>query len=83
MKYDVTLNDDISYFDPELSYEITGYRPITMNRGLDFDPTWFNEAARNKTGPLKKYTHYPKGSKKWVDFWRVERERCMYGMGRS
>ena len=30
---------------PELSYALTGYRPITMTEGLDFDPKPFNEAA--------------------------------------
>ena len=40
-------DDEIFYFDPELSYELTGYRPITMTEGLDFDPAPFQEAGRN------------------------------------
>jgi hypothetical protein len=28
--WDVRKEDIIEYFDPELSYEVTGYRPITM-----------------------------------------------------
>ena len=44
-KWDVTINDRIEYFDPTLSYELTGYRPITKTEGLDFDPKKFTEAA--------------------------------------
>jgi hypothetical protein len=39
--WDVKKEDKISYFDPELSYELTGYRPITKTKGLDFNPEWF------------------------------------------
>ena len=80
--YDVTIDDEILYFDPEVSYEITGYRPITASRSLDFDPEWFREAAKCKihTG---RYTTYSKGSKKWREFWDEERERCMYGMEKN
>ena len=41
--WDVKKEDKIEYFDPELSYELTGYRPITKTKGLDFDPNWFTE----------------------------------------
>jgi hypothetical protein len=41
VEWDICINDPIPYFDPELSYEITGYRPITEDKGLDFDPEWF------------------------------------------
>jgi hypothetical protein len=44
-EWDVPLGTPISYFDPSLSYEITGYRPITADKGLDFDPKVFTEAA--------------------------------------
>ena len=66
-KWDVRIDDPIYYFDPELSYEITGYRPINEKQGLDFDPTPFSEAAEiyNKTGS---YTEYPAGSKPYSDF---------------
>ena len=43
--WDVKADEKIEYFDPELSYELTGYRPITMTEGLDFDPEPFREAA--------------------------------------
>lgn len=34
------------YFDPELSYELTGYKPLTMTLGLDFDPEPFMETGK-------------------------------------
>lgn len=66
-KWDVTLDEDIKYFDPSLSYEITGYRPIDENNSLDFDPSPFMETARiyDETGS---YTEYPMGSKMYNDF---------------
>jgi hypothetical protein len=39
--WDVKKEDKISCFDPELSYDLTGYRPITKTKGLDFNPEWF------------------------------------------
>lgn len=61
-EWDVPITEEIQYFDPELSYELTGYRPITMEKGLDFDVTPFREMASiyEKNG---KYTEYPEGSK--------------------
>lgn len=44
--WDVPISEDIKYFDPELSYEITGYRPINMTQGLDFDPTPFQATGK-------------------------------------
>lgn len=66
-EWDVTISDDIKYFDPTLSYELTGYRPINEHDGLDFDPTPFNEIGRlyDETGS---YTEYPQGSKMYNDF---------------
>ena len=56
-KWDVKLADTIDFFDPTLSYEVTGYRPIDREHGLDFDPSWFTEArdTKMKTG---KYCDY-------------------------
>lgn len=61
-EWDVPITEEILYFDPELSYEITNYRPLTLEKGLDFDPAPFMEMARiyNETGS---YTKFPKGSK--------------------
>ena len=36
--WDVKIDDPIEYFDKRLSYELTGYRPITETEGLDFNP---------------------------------------------
>ena len=74
--WDVALSDEIHYFDPELSYELTGYRPITEDKGLDFDPEWFQQAKRVKleTG---KYCSFPPGTKKYHDFWTEEYKKCI------
>lgn len=76
--WDVILEDEILYFDPELSYEVTGYRPISETEGLDFDPAPFRETGQiyEKTG---RYTAYPKGSKPYVDFWHEQIRRCVEG----
>lgn len=47
-EWDVKINDPIPYFDSNLSYELTGYKPIDKTHGLDFDPDWFREAAITK-----------------------------------
>ena len=54
--------EEIKYFDPELSYEITGYRPINMTEGLDFNPDDFTEAARTFE-EKGEYTEFPYGCK--------------------
>ena len=43
-EWDVKIGDPIPYFDKRLSYELTGYRPITETEGLDFNSDWFTEA---------------------------------------
>jgi hypothetical protein len=65
--WDVPLDEEIHYFDPELSYELTGYRPLTMEQGLDFDPEPFIVPAKTflKTGA---YTEYPSGTKPFRDY---------------
>ena len=77
--WDVKKEDKIEYFDPELSYELTGYRPITKTKGLDFNPEWFLETRKQfeKTG---KYCSYVPGTKRYSEFWREEYIRCKYGM---
>ena len=76
--WDYLKDDEIKYFDPEMSYELTGYRPINETEGLDFDPTPFCETGRiyTETGS---YTEYPKGSKPYADFWREQLRRCTEG----
>lgn len=76
--WDVPLDEEIHYFDPELSYEITGYRPISMTDGLDFDPAPFSEVARIYE-KNEKYTDFPEGSKPYRDFWKEQFRRCVEG----
>lgn len=78
--WDVKLSDGrITYFDPSLSYEATGYRPIDETHGLDFNPAWFMEAANTKkhTG---KYCPYKFNSPQFREFWTEEGWRCREGM---
>lgn len=79
VEWDIHIQDPIPYFDPELSYELTGYRPITKDKGLDFDPEWFQQAKRIKleTG---KYCSFPPGTKKYHDFWTEEYKKCTEGL---
>lgn len=76
--WDYVLEDEIKFFDPECSYELTGYKPITETKGLDFNPEWFTEAARTYT-ETGKYTEYPAGSKPYADYWNEQIRRCKEG----
>ena len=78
-EWDVKIGDPIDYFDKRLSYEITGYRPITETKGLDFDPSWFTE-ARETYLKTEQYCSYYPGSKLYRDFWNEEYRRCQKGM---
>ena len=77
--WDVKKEDKIDYFDPTLSYEITGYRPIDKDHSLDFNPNWFTTTRDNfkKTG---KYTTALPNSKRWKEFWNEEYRRCIHGI---
>ena len=77
--WDVKKSDKVMFFDPELSYEITGYRPITQTKGLDFNPEWFTETRKYYETYGKYCPHLPK-SKKSDEFWLKEYIRCKYGM---
>lgn len=76
--WDYVLEDEITFFDPNYSYELTKYRPITATEGLDFNPDWFREAAilYNTTGA---FTTYSKDSKPYIDFWNEQKRRCKEG----
>lgn len=76
--WDVKIGDKIEYFDANLSYEATGYRPITATQGLDFRPEWFTEARETfrRTGH---YCSYRFGSKPYNDFWQEQYRRCREG----
>lgn len=77
--WDVPLGQEIEYFDKNLSYELTGYKPIDKTHGLDFDPTWFTE-ARDTFRRTGKYCSFLVGSKAYRDFWIEQYKRCKYGM---
>lgn len=76
--WDFLKDDEITCFDPEKSYELTGYRPITEEEGLDFNPELFCETGKIYTS-TGSYTEYPKGSKPYTDFWREQLQRCAEG----
>lgn len=77
--WDITKDMKIECFDPTLSYELTGYRPIDETHGLDFDPSWFTEVRETflRTG---RYCSYLSRSKRWDAFWKEQYTRCKYGM---
>lgn len=77
-RWDIPISDPIEYFDRNLSYELTGYRPIDGKHGLDFNPKWFQEArfTYERTGH---YTQYQFGTKAYADFWNEEYRRCRDG----
>lgn len=78
-EWDFTIDDLIEYFDPDLSYELSGYKPITTTKGLDFNPDWFTETRDTylKTGH---YCKYPKRTKAFNEFWDKQYKRCREGM---
>lgn len=79
MEWDVGINDQIDYFDSNLSYELTGYRPINETKGLDFNPAWFTE-ARDTYDRTGSYCTYIPGTKAFTDFWKEQYRRCRDGM---
>ena len=76
--WDFVIEDEITFFDPLCSYELTGYKPINDKDGLDFDPRPFREAAilYETTG---QYSAYSKDSKPYIDFWEEQKRRCREG----
>lgn len=77
-EWDVPIDEEIRYFDPELSYELTGFRPINMESGLDFDPMPFTEMARIYESKGV-YTDFPEGTKPYKEFWKEQMKRCVEG----
>lgn len=78
-EWDVRIGDKIEYFDPTLSYELTGYRPITKDEGLDFNPKLFTTAADNYR-KNKRYTSLTPGTFKHKQYWDREWDRCVKGL---
>ena len=79
IEWDFDKSRDIEFFDTRYSYELTGYKPITKNKGLDFNPDWFTE-ARDTFMRTGHYCSYPRNSKAYRDFWNQEYRRCREGM---
>lgn len=78
-EWDVRKEDKIEYFDSELSYELTGYKPIDAERSLDFNPEWFMEVRRSKES-TGKYCNDHINGKAYMEFWDIEYERCADGI---
>ena len=78
-EWDISIDQEIEFFDPTLSYELTGYKPINDKEGLDFDPNWFLETREtfNRTGY---YCEAQYGSKTFRNFWDTQFDRCRNGM---
>lgn len=79
IQWDVPLTAEVAFFDASLSYELSGYRPITKTEGLDFNPEWFLE-ARNTFIKTGQYTAYFPGSKGYREFWHDEYHKCRNGV---
>ena len=77
--WDVKKDEPIPYFDANLSYELTGYKPINKYRGLDFNPSWFTE-TRDTFVRTGHYTRFRRNSRSWRAFWKEQFIRCKYGM---
>lgn len=77
-EWDVPLGQPIEFFDANLSYELTGYKPINETKGLDFDPSWFTE-ARDTFKRTGHYCGYRFKSKPYNDYWREQYRRCRDG----
>ena len=77
-RWDVPLDTPIEYFDPSLSYELTGYRPINKTQGLDFKPEWFT-VARDTKKQTGHYCSFHFGTKSYNEFWSEEYRRCREG----
>lgn len=80
IKWDFPLGAEIEYFDSYKSYELTGYRPINDEDGLDFNPDWFRGDAINKlrTGRYSP-TSIPLGSRTHRIWWEERIRRCNEG----
>lgn len=78
-EWDVPIGAKIEIFDPSLSYELTGYRPITKDKGLDFDPKLFTVPADTyrKDG---RYTRMVPNTFKWINYWTDEFHKCQKGV---
>lgn len=77
--WDIKATDPIPYFDANLSYELTGYKPIDSTHSLDFNPDWFTE-TREKYLKTGHYCQYPRNTKAYSEFWDEQYRRCRNGL---
>lgn len=77
--WDIPIDQPIEFFDINLSYELTGYRPITKDKGLDFNPDWFTEVRETflRTGH---YCEFRPNTRAYAEFWDEQYRRCRNGM---
>lgn len=78
-EWDIKINDPIDFFDATLSYELTGYKPISTTQSLDFNPEWFVE-SRNTYLRTGHYCSFPRKTKAYNDFWDEQYKRCRDGL---
>lgn len=78
-RWDFPKDSMIRFFDPNCSYELTGYKPIDSTRGLDFDIEPFIK-ARTTFKQTGHYCQAPRNSKAYADFWTNEYKRCRDGI---
>lgn len=76
--WDIPLGATITFFDRNLSYELTGYKPINGTKGLDFKVSWFTE-ARETYKQTGHYCSYNSKTKAYKEFWKEEYRRCREG----
>lgn len=76
--WDIPADSPIEFFDTDLSYEISGYRPIDEKRGLDFNPDDYT-VARDTYKRTGHYCSFHFGTKAYRDFWNEEYRRCREG----
>ena len=72
--WDIPIDQPIEFFDINLSYELTGYRPITKDKGLDFNPDWFTEVRETflRTGH---YCEFRPNTRAYAEFWDEQYRR--------
>lgn len=92
IKWDVTHKQALTLtesgefcFNPQLSYETTGYRPLTETLGLDFKKDEFIKVGQDhmKSGmgdQERRYTTFFPNSKKHVEWWKAQMDYCETGM---
>ncbi len=78
-QWDYRIGDNIEYFDPTKSYEITGYRPIDKENGLDFNPDDLCKRFFIKIN-TEYIAHIHQKPKDMSEFWSRELDRCKNGM---